>query len=46
MKLNANGSCWGNPRSCGGAGLICDHPEKVHGAFSPFFKYGTNNEAE
>lgn len=46
MKLNAYGSSWGNPRSCGGGGLIYDHFEKVHGAFSTFFKYGTNNEAE
>lgn len=44
MKLNIDGSCWGNPENCSGVGLIQDN--KVHGTFSSCFGHGTNNEVE
>ncbi|XP_042952180.1 uncharacterized protein LOC122289263 [Carya illinoinensis] len=46
VKLNVDGSCRGNPGTCGGGGVIRDHQGIVKAAFSEFFGFGTNNAAE
>lgn len=42
VKLNIDGSCSGNPGSCGG-GVICDNRGNFMAAFSKRFRDGTNN---
>lgn len=46
VKLNVDGSCRGNPGTCGGGGVIRDSVGTVLGGFSACFGQGTNNEAE
>ncbi|CAA3010428.1 kDa ribonuclease H [Olea europaea subsp. europaea] len=46
VKLNVDGSCFGNPGPYGGGGMIRDHYGNLVVCFSVAYGYGRNNEAE
>ncbi|XP_040994289.1 uncharacterized protein LOC121240828 [Juglans microcarpa x Juglans regia] len=46
LKLNVDGSCRGNPGSCGGGGIIRDSYRNMKAAFSKKLELGTNNGVE
>lgn len=46
VKLNADGSCRGDPGSCGDGGVIRDIYGNVKWAYSSQCGYGNNNKAE
>ncbi|XP_057976044.1 uncharacterized protein LOC131163466 [Malania oleifera] len=46
VKLNVDGSCRGNPGTCGVGGVIRDCSGTFLDAYSSFFGFGSNNKAE
>ncbi|XP_057975210.1 uncharacterized protein LOC131162618 [Malania oleifera] len=46
IKLNVDGSCYENPETCGGGGVIQGCSKDFLGVYSSFFGYGTNNKVD